>query len=164
MFAEWLEEMIWWDENQYVPRYMAVGKFVSEGLYPFITENGYVIQKNMKTFAKNVARLLYINRGESCLSGKFKMSEPENATRQHLWHFYNTFSEEKWEIFWRQWAIWDDLNDFRGHDRQIDIQALCWSQLNLDESPQTKVVNELMGVEDEIKITPGKMDDTFDTG
>jgi len=34
----------------------------------------------------------------------------------------------------------------------------------LDESPQTKVVNELMGVEDEIKITPGKMDDTFDTG
>jgi hypothetical protein len=141
---------------------MAIGKFVSEGLWPFIHGNGYVLQTNVKAFAKNVAKVLYANRGETCLSSKVHIVEPENTTKEHLWHFHHILSEDKWELFWNEWAVWDDLIDFRGLDRRIDIQHLCWSQLDLDESPQTRVVYELMGDSEETQNVPGKFDEAFD--
>jgi len=162
MFADWLEEMVWWEENEYVPRYMAIGKFVSEGLWPFIINNGYLLRTHVKPFAKNVAKVLYANRGESCLYSKVQMVEPENSSKEHLWHFHNVISEDKWELFWSEWAVWDDVIDFRGLDRRIDIQHLCWSQLDLDESPQTRVVYELMGEGEETQNMPGKFDEAYD--
>ena len=162
MFAEWLEEMVWWGENEYVPRYMAIGKFVSEGLWPFIINNGYVLRTHVKAFAKNIAKVLYANRGKSCLSSKLHIIDPENTSTEHFWHFHHILSEDKWELFWNEWAVWDDVIDFRGLDRRIDIQHICWSQLDLDESPQTRVVYELMGEGEETQNIPGKFDEAFD--
>jgi hypothetical protein len=162
MFAEWLEEMVWWGENEYVPRYMAIGKFVSEGLWPFIINNGYVLRTHVKAFAKNIAKVLYANRGKSCLSSKLHIIDPENTSTEHFWHFHHILSEDKWELFWNEWAVWDDVIDFRGLDRRIDIQHVCWSQLDLDESPQTRVVYELMGEGEETQNIPGKFDEAFD--
>ena len=162
MFAEWLEEMVWWGENEYVPRYMAIGKFVSEGLWPFIINNGYVLRTHVKAFAKNIAKVLYANRGKSCLSSKLHIIDPENTSTEHFWHFHHILSEDKWELFWNEWAVWDDIIDFRGLDRRIDIQHVCWSQLDLDESPQTRVVYELMGEGEETQNIPGKFDEAFD--
>jgi hypothetical protein len=59
-------------------------------------------------------------------------------------HYYHVLSQEKWDRLWDTWAVWGDLNNFRGEDRRIDIQEHCWSQLDLDESPQTRVVDELL--------------------
>jgi hypothetical protein len=149
MFADWLEELVCWDDAEYIPRYRAIGAFVSDGLYPFIMDNGYMVRADEKRFAKLVALLLYRNRGISCLDSNIILPQPANSSNEHRWHYDHVLSESRWEHFWRSWAMWSDFTDQRGVDRRIDIQELCWSQLDLDESPQTLVVEELLGISEE---------------
>ena len=101
----------------------------------------------MKEFTSSIATLLYKNRGHSCLTSPAYNSGPEND--EHKTHYYHVLSQEKWDELWATWSVWSDLADSTGHDRQIDIQEYCWSQLNLDESSQTRVVEELLGNIDE---------------
>ena len=54
---------------------------------------------------------------------------------------------EAWEVFWGTWGGWTDVHvdSWRGGDRRIDIAHYMWTQINLEGSPQTRVVNESMG-------------------
>jgi hypothetical protein len=141
----WLNEIVCWNEVEYVPRCTAIWRFVSKGLHPFLLKNGYVLQVDVKEFASGIATILYMNRGASCLDAKCLATIPCNLEEEdHKSHYYHVLSEDKWDALWSQWSLWSDLQDDRGHDRCIDIQEYCWSQLDLDESPQTRVVEELL--------------------
>jgi hypothetical protein len=160
MLADWLEELVCWDDSEYIPRYRAIGAFVSDGLYPFIRVNDYTVKTDEKRFAKLVALLLYRNSGLSCLDSNIILPQPANSSHEHRWHYDHIMSESKWGHFWRSWAMWSDFTDQRGVDRRIDIQELCWSQLDLDESPQTLVVEELMGISEEF-VYMGTHEDSY---
>jgi hypothetical protein len=56
-------------------------------------------------------------------------------------------SWEIWEEFWALWGVWGDFRpeEFRGQDRRLDIQEFVWGQVDLENSPQTDVLLELMG-------------------
>jgi hypothetical protein len=139
---KWLDEIVW-NGVEYIPRYTAIWRFVSKGLHPFLLKNGYVLQLDVKEFSSGIASLLYQNRGVSCLDAKCRRILPCTVEEQdHKEHYYHVLSD-KWDMLWSQWS-WSDLQGDRGPDRQIDIQEYCWSQLDLDESPQTRVVEELL--------------------
>lgn len=148
-YKRWLEEIVCWDMVDYVPRREAISCLVSSGLYPLITSHGYIIKGEPKMFASNLATMLYMNRGCSMLDTKFPLAKSmgDNYDKEH---FHHVLSYSVWEPFWANWSMWSDLTDFRGQDRKIDIEEFCWSQLDLDRSPQTKIVNELLSDHDDM--------------
>lgn len=139
----WLDEVVCWDEVEYIPRYTAIWRFVSKGLCPFLKSNGYIIKGDIKSFSSSIATLLYMNRGESCLNAKLFAADVE-WEKDDKDHYYHVLSESKWDTLWSEWAVWSDLNNYRGRDRQIDIQEYCWIFLDLEKSPQTRTVDELL--------------------
>jgi len=142
--VKWLDEIVCWDSSEYLPRYTAIWRFVSKGLHPFLIANGYRIRGDVKSFSLSIASLLFENRGRSCLDLKAIPTLSYESEVDDKEHYYHVLSQEKWDRLWDTWAVWGDLNNFRGEDRRIDIQEHCWSQLDLDESPQTRVVDELL--------------------
>jgi hypothetical protein len=159
MFRNWLNTIVCWDDVEYISRHTAIKRFVYKGLYPFIESHGYVIRGDAKTLTSAITTLLYKNRGTSCLNAKVFASSKANEYHDKS-YFYHVISQAKWDSFWDAWSVWSDLNDWRGEDRRIDIQEYCWSQIDLDESPQTRVVDELLSYSDE-SPTNARGDDTY---
>jgi hypothetical protein len=143
----WLDEIVCWDGDEYILRRAAIWRFVSRGLYPFIVSNGYALRGDVKEFTCSIATLLYRNRDQSCLTSPAYNVGLEDD--DHKTHYYHVLSQTKWDELWATWSVWSDFTGLTGQDRQIDIQEYCWSQLNLDESSQTRVVEELLGNIDE---------------
>jgi hypothetical protein len=135
----WLNEIVCWDSTEYIPRSMAVKRLAS-ALTHFMNDNGYAMYGTRESLSKHLGTLMYNNRGKSCLSSQIISSNDDD----HKAHYHHVFSD-KWDQFWLRWSQWRDLTDWYGQDRQLDIQEYCWSQLNLDESSQTQVVEELLG-------------------
>jgi hypothetical protein len=149
---KWLDEIVCWNGVESIPRYTAIWRFVSRGLHPFLIENGYRVLGDVKALTLGISHLLFVNRGRSCLDSQIpSISYEEEADNKA--HYYHVLSETKWDIFWDAWTLWSDLTSERGQDRQIDIQEFVWSQLNLDESPQTRVVDELLASFEEVGTT-----------
>jgi len=141
MKAAWLREIVCWDQCEYIPRHVAISRFVKNGLYPFILSNGYVFCEGPEGLKARLAHMLYTNRGKSFIECCTPYVDHDEDHKAH----YDYVFSDKWDDFWKGWALWKDLDDWRGQDRQFDIQEFCWSHLNLDESSQTQVVEELLG-------------------
>ena len=134
----WLNEIVCWDYTEYIPRSIAVKRLAS-ALLRFMNENGYVMYPPEDKLAISIGILMYNNRNKSCMATQIRGNDHE-----HKQHYDHVFSD-KWDEFWLCWSQWPDLTDWYGQDRKLDIQEYCWSQLNLDESSQTQVVEELLG-------------------
>jgi len=146
--VKWLDEIVCWNGVEHIPRYTAIWRFVSKGLHPFLIQNGYRVLGDVKTLTLGITHLLFVNRGRCCLNSEVLTLSYEDEADDKA-HYYHVLSQEKWDTLWGVWARWSDLTDNRGEDRKIDIQEFCWSQLNLDESPQTRVVDEMLSYPEE---------------
>lgn len=121
---------------------------------PFVQANGYSFLGTSETeLLSRIATGLYENRNRSCVESRWDFAlvnmqyfEGEEA------HWHHIMSQDKWDVFWETWGQWTDvsLDSWRGEDRRIDIQAYIWTQLNLEDSSQTRVANEHMGINDDI--------------
>jgi len=156
MSTKWLNEIVCWNHVEYIPRYTAIWRFVSKGLYPFIISRGYVFNTDVQSLTSNIATLLYRNKGLSCLDSK--VAPPpllKEYNEEYKSHYYHVFGPTEWDSFWLQWDLWSDVADStnRGNDRRLDIQEYCWSQLDLEESPQTRVVDELLCISEDVQYT-----------
>ena len=142
----WLNEVVEWEMEGELTRRRAIMRLVNYGLAPFLKENGYVIY-NTNHLTSGVARILYENAGLSCLDtysgGK---NAQEEYPEEHMHRYYYVLSEDKWSKFWEAWAAWSDLDDSsgRGWDRRIELQNYCWTQIDLEKSPQRQVVDEFL--------------------
>jgi hypothetical protein len=61
-------------------------------------------------------------------------------------HFYHVVSLDEWDKFWLVWREMDDVSDDspRGQDRRFDIQDFVWGQLDLENSRQTQILDEIL--------------------
>ena len=151
-FRMWLDEWIYWESVEQVPRYVAIYRFVKYGLYPFIKQNGYNIREDVKGFAVSIASILYFNRGASCLNPHAAIITDDGLNNiENKQHFYHVLNDIKWSTFWDRWGSWSDvsLDDFRGADRRIDIESKCWEYIDFDSSYETTILHEHLGLEDE---------------
>jgi len=118
--------------------------------------NGYILYGTTETLALALENLFYNNRGKSCLDTQIISSNDTD----HKAHYHHVFSD-KWDEFWIRWSQWRDLTDWHGQDRQLDIQEYCWSQLNLNKSFQTQVVEEFLSDNNDLWDDDVRDEDTY---
>ena len=152
-FHTWLEEPIHWRGETYYPRSKVISWFVQEGLFPWIQSNGYEWGCNSKHLANCIATGLYENQGRSHMESEWSYAgKNTNFSQEEEVHFHYIISQDAWNNFWYSYGSWGDLttNTFRGQDRRLDIQNFVWGQLDLEASPQTRELYEIiLGGDDE---------------
>jgi hypothetical protein len=151
---EWLSETVCWDADEYITRQTAIYRLCKYGLIPFFEANGYVISIKLETLCSRIATGLYNNQYVNTLDSNWTFGPIENTVEadslEHLAHYNHVMPVEEWEHFWAIWGVWPDVCNKTnyGWDRQNDIRDYMWTQLSLEESPQTQVVNELLCIDE----------------
>jgi hypothetical protein len=151
-WIDWLEEYVTWDGVELIPRRRALYRFVKHGLIPFLNRRGYDIHPRLHELCSRIATGLYINQKLSCLESNWQFCRVNydylEDDQRRYWHVIDT---DRWAAFWDRWGVWNDVDPdhWRGEDRRNDIQDYMWTQINLERSVQTRVVNEFLGIWDD---------------
>jgi len=144
--TDWLNEMVCWDQMESMPRRVTIRRFCVHGLISVVTAYGYTVDT---TIVPRIAKGLYKNRGKTTFDSDWSFSPIVNSspqTEDYKSHYYHVLDQDIWSQFWNRWGLWSDLT----WDRKNDIEEYCWTQINLENSPQMQAVYSLMGLEDDI--------------
>ena len=146
VWEAWLDAPIDWGLTGSTTRRKAIVRFVKYGLIPFLESNGYYVSSAPRTIGSGIARLLFANEGLSCLETTTAPANNDAYPEEHMHRYYHVIDGEKWDTFWNEWGVWTGVDEFssRGFDRRIEIQEFCWTQIDLEKSPQTQVVEEFL--------------------
>jgi hypothetical protein len=145
-FDEWLNAPVR-NGTSLVKRATWIRKFVGSGLYPWLKSKGYAWAVSERTLANCIATGLYENMGLSCIASVWDYPTPNSDFHQDdKMHFYHVVSLDEWDKFWLVWREMDDVSDDspRGQDRRFDIQDFVWGQLDLENSRQTQILDEIL--------------------
>jgi hypothetical protein len=148
-FWDWLEEPIWPEGRS---RRVVLTEFVRHGILPFVKSHGYVLAVSETTLLNWLANGLYDNRHCGHVESRWQFPFPNTDWLwDDLYHWEHIISDEEWEIFWRQWGHWEDvdLDFFRGSDRRQDVEALIWKCIDISKSEQTKILDGFWEYEEE---------------
>jgi hypothetical protein len=146
---DWLEEHVYWKEVELISRRRAIYRFVKYGLIPLLNRHGYDTSPRIYDLCSRIATGLYINQGKSYTESKWDFCRTNydylEDDQRRFWHVIDA---DTWDIFWNRWGVWSDIDlmHWRGEDRRIDIQEYTWTQINLERSVQTQIVNEYLGI------------------
>ena len=135
---DWLNEALWCGET----RRRVIWQF-AQALVRFIEARGYAFQKSPKEMSSGIATLLYHNRGHTLVT-PVELPIQDDYSNEHRQYYNHVIDPRQWEAFWGRWAWWEDVSSDFGFYRKLDIEEYCWSQINLDLSPQTRVVEDFM--------------------
>jgi len=144
---DWLEERVVWNCREEVPRRIALQRFIYEGLIPFIKSYGYVFEHDLHIVGSNIVTGLYENSNRTYGTWNYGLREEFFDETEYKIHYYYTIDNDAWDLFWNTWGVWCDLDDEQ-HERRYEIESYMWTQLSIIYSKPTKVVNELLGVDD----------------
>ena len=139
----WLNEEVYVGTLDTLPRRTVIWTFTKYGIEPFIKSHGYVFHGNTSNLSCGIATLLYRNRGHTLLC-PYGTDRENDYSIEHKQHYNHVLDYKAWENFWAHWSMWEDvsLDSQYGFYRRIDIQEYIWSQLNLDLSAQTQIVED----------------------
>jgi len=157
-FYHWLDEEIYTGFGcEKIPRKEIITIFVRRGLYPFIENHGWRWAISPNDLKNHIANGLYKNRGKS--SSESNWLFPSVNTQyddEYLARFNYTVGCEAWDEFWSEWGLWNDIDSFTdfGLHRRLDIQQYVWSQINIDASPESRIVDELLFDDEEMNQMP----------
>jgi hypothetical protein len=140
-WMNWQQYKIETDNDVYLPRSYVIKCFVENDLVPFLKRNGYQIACDMHRLAECIARVLYFG---------YVKHEPLNTEylQEDYDHYYWSLSDEKWKYFWREWSWWQDLGD-EHRNLHEEIRFCVWTMIDLDNSKQTRILNEILGISDD---------------
>lgn len=142
-FEAWLQKPIRFRKG-ILTRAAWISDFVKNGLYPFIIQNGYEWGISENRLRNCIATGLYENEKKLHIDSVWNYGTVnKDFTEDAKTHFYHCFDRETWEPFWSRWGSAFE-SDWYGEDRMFDIQEFIWGQLDLPESPQTTVLEELL--------------------
>lgn len=144
-WQEWLEEELQVG-LEWVRRRKLIHQFVVHGLIPLLKEHGYTMHGSNDQIQSYLASGLFANRHKHLCDSDWSGIPFLNKAPfgEDLDHYNHVLDQRVWDQFWDGWSYWEDVSTEtpRGWDRRQDIQNFVWSQLNLEESPQTIVVTE----------------------
>ena len=141
---QWLNETLWCGD---VSRSAMIWRFTAYGLLPFLASRGYTLRLSAKETSCAIATLLYYNRGHTLVT-PLVYERDDDYSIEHKQHYNHMIDPEAWSILWNQWLNWDDVSSDYGFYRRLDIQEFCWSQIDLNRSPHTPVVEAFMEGDD----------------
>ncbi len=157
-FRDWLDETVDWS-GQSIPRWKCIRMLVEDGIMPFILHHGYRFTVNEREFANYLATGFYENRKRSHLESVWKCPmSPALVTGDDEAHFHHVVGRGNWDSFWSHWGVWTDVNptlSSRGMDRRMDCEALVWAFIDIDNSPQSQTLAEIIagGEEEDSGVT-----------
>ncbi len=151
LFYKWLATPIAGRLSNRQARSSVLREFVEQGIFPWIESHGYTIAANIKDITNWIANGLYDNAKASHLESTWNFpSTNTEYTEEEFSHYRYCIGPDEWSNFWSAWNHWEDVSEssFRGMDRRMDIEAFIWSQLDLNNSRQTGVLQEILGDDD----------------
>jgi len=141
-WLRWLNTEISYDTEMW-KRQNVIFSFVKYDLFPFVKKNGYNFGVTEHKLAQIIARELFHILNNRVKKIKWHSKAVNNVYRQEdIDHFNYIFDSVKWEAFWQRTMLWCDVDVDSLYTRSI-IEFAVWSCLDLDASPQTRIVNEL---------------------
>ena len=147
--TSWLMEEVWCGGGATMRRRRMIWQFTTRGLIPFLKSSGYTIGVTNTTLSTGIASILFHNR-TSTLVGKVTMPERNDYSIEHKHHYNHVLCPKRWGDFWKEWSFWEDVDEIGlGFYRRLDIQEYCWAVMDLDASPQTRVIHEFMEGDDD---------------
>lgn len=142
-WLNWLHEVIEYDGDLW-KRQEVIYTFVKEDVFPFIKKRGYFFSVTEKQLAQIVAREFYYISCQTIKKTKWHSKYGNHSYREEdLHHFNYIFDSSVWESFWKKTIPWCDMNEESRHTRSI-VEFAVWTCLDLDASPQTRFVNDLL--------------------
>jgi len=125
--------------------------FAEDELIPLMHANGYNVGCSNFRMAECVARLLYM-RGQ--MNHQYINDSYEEEDINHYYHVIDT---AQWMSIWHRWSWWEDLGT---EDRSYieDIRFCVWTLVDLENSHQTKLLDELLDVNEDDDNTNNRRD------
>ena len=153
-FNDWLEQYIYTVHGS-LKRKTCISRF-TKSLWKFVILKGYTWKITESHLKNCIATGLYENTGKSHITSEWNYSDVNTEySDDDLNHFLHIIDSNAWEIFWTLNGTWGDLHetDFRGQDRRQDIEAFVWKQIDVNLSPQTQELYEILlaGEEDNMQ-------------
>lgn len=141
-WLRWLNEKIDYDNEEWI-RQNVIFTFVKYDLFPFVKKYGYYFGLTEHKVAQIIARELFhlLNNRKKKISWHSKGINTVYR-QEDLDHFYYIFDSSVWEHFWKQIIPWCDVDNDNLYAKNV-IEFVVWACLDLDASPQTRIVNEL---------------------
>lgn len=148
-YYTWLQQPIDWKGVGIVPRCAAIRAFVAKGLRPFLAQLGYKISISDELLQSRIASGLFDNQGTSHIQSNWSYGKEMGPhSQEEVYHYSHVVDSAAWDTFWFEWGSWADVSledgGERGQDRRYDIEAFIWSQIDLDASPQTKIIMDFL--------------------
>jgi hypothetical protein len=133
-------------------------KYFTKALWKFIIAKGYNWKITENHLKNCIATGLYENTGRSHIASEWNYSDVNtDYSDDDLNHYQHIINFNEWDAFWLTNGNWGDLNEneFRGQDRRQDIEAFVWKQIDINSSPQSYDLYEIMlGGEDDNMQSP----------
>ena len=153
-FYDWLYEPVEWSNAEWIPRWQAIRRFVVDGLMPWIQRAGFRWAVHSQDLQNKIASGLYDNYSRGHMESRWNYSPVhDDWSDESLAHYAHVIGRDDWDAFWTKWGCWDDVaeTEWRGPDRRADIEYFIWGQLDLESSPQMRVLYDIMtgGQEDD---------------
>lgn len=145
-FEAWLQQPVR-AENCIIKRATWIREFVKNGLHPWLKSKGYTWAVSEKDLGNYIATGLYDNMGLSLIESVWDYPVPNIGYNQDdKMHFYHVVSLDEWDKLWLVWGSMEDVSDDspRGQDRRFDIQEFIWGLIDVENSRQTRVLDEML--------------------
>lgn len=135
---EWCNQEVIHDNSEYVKRKYLILELAAEGLIPFLKKNGYVLGCDYKRLAECIARSLYFKKtSHEALNYEYRDEDYER--------YYHVLDDDTWSEFWEGWGNWCDVDE-NSVSAKEGIRFCVWTLLDLYNSPQTTVVDDILGL------------------
>jgi len=151
-FNDWVNEPIRGLGGQYVEnRSWFIEDFVRYGLEPFLLENFYTLDKNLKKFPRKLA-LLWFYMEKANLTNKI-VSYGKPKHRDHNYDrdkFFHIFDSDIFNNFLDKWAIEGFLDaSSLGSKINSEIKWFVYCWIDLDSSPAREEIDKILNEEAE---------------
>jgi hypothetical protein len=159
-FNTWLEQHVYTIYGR-LKRKRCI-KYFTKALWNFIIAKGYVWKITESHLKNCIATGLYENTEKSHIASEWNYSNVNtDYSDDDLNHFQHVINSNEWESFWLVNGNWGDFDqdNFRGQDRRQDIEAFVWKQIDINLSPQTQELYEIiLGGEEDDNIQSPSVD------
>jgi len=107
--------------------------------------HGYSLQLNVNEMSTGIASLLFYNRGHTLVT-PCVLNTRNDYSVEHKQHYNHIIDSSRWRTLWDAWSFWEDVSPDYGHGfyRRLDIEEYCWSQIDLNTSKHTRIVEEFI--------------------
>ena len=151
-FNNWVNEPIRGLGGQYVEnRSWFIEDFVRDGLQPFLLENSYTLDKNLKKFPKKLALLWFYMEKAYLMNKIVSYGKPNH--RNHTYDrekFFHIFDSDVFNNFLDKWAIEGFLDGSSlGSKINSEIKWFIYCWIDLESSPAREEIDKILNEEAE---------------